>query len=100
VLLEPGDMAVIWLHGRADAAAIKDPPHAHLRLSGYPESECVPIIEFEQLNPPKRYAVLLSKIKKISRVHSMWTASQLKGTLPKNRAARHPSGGFLRISLT
>jgi hypothetical protein len=72
-LPDPGDMAVFWFKGQ-HMPAVKI---LCSRIIGYPlhpESECVPIIQMEQLNPPQRYAVRLDKIECIARVHSVLPA--------------------------
>jgi hypothetical protein len=72
-LPEPGDLAVFWFKGQAmPAVKILCSPIVGYPL--HPESECIPIIEAEQLNPPKRYCVGLDKIECIARVHSVMPA--------------------------
>ena len=64
---EPGDIAVIWIKGQSMPAA----KILKTKLYGFPihpESEVIPIFEFEQLNPPKRFAVAGDKIEECFRV--------------------------------
>ena len=67
---QPGELAVFFFKGGGlPTCKVLSKP-----IFGYPlhpESECIPVAEVEQLNPPKRYHVPLDKIEAIGRVHSV-----------------------------
>jgi hypothetical protein len=71
-LPEPGDLAVFWLKGGTMpiVKVLRSPIHGY---PFHPESECIPIINVEQLNPPQRFSIRLDKIECIGRVHSVIT---------------------------
>ena len=69
---EPGEIAVFWFKGQ-DMPAAKI-LRTDLKMTGFPvhpKSEVVPIIEFEQINPPRRYAVDGGTLEECFRVHSV-----------------------------
>jgi hypothetical protein len=71
-LPKPGDLAVFWFKGHL-MPTIKILSGPIIGYPLHPESECIPIIQVEQLNPPQRYEVRLDKIECIARVHSVVT---------------------------
>jgi hypothetical protein len=101
-LPKPGDICVIWFKGQegcvtkillTDIAGLY--PHN-------PKSNCIAIVEVEQLNPPRRYSCSIDKIECIASVYSVgWGSEQMTG--PKVAAGmtavkyldRPPAGWFV-----
>lgn len=70
-LPKPGELAVFWFKGRARPVVKVLRTRLDLLYPFVPGGNCVAVIEFEQSNPPKRYAVSIDEIECIARVHSV-----------------------------
>jgi hypothetical protein len=71
IIVEPvwphcGDIGVMFLNGRPDGI-VKRMTMAVYGIPCHPDSEVMPIIAFEQINPPKRYTMLGDRFARIHR---------------------------------
>lgn len=70
-LPQPGELMVLWIKGNP-GPIVKILSKEIFGYPLHPESNVVPAVYFEQLNPPKRYQVFIDKVECIARVHSVY----------------------------